>query len=215
MSPSLRTVSTRDALVDEIRGLILSGALEPGTPLTETGLSERFGVARPTVRSALQVLESRHLATASSGRSLTVPALGIGDVRDLYFVRLPLELETVSAIVRTGASLDAADASLQIMEGLPADAEWVRLVEAHTAFHVAVVDAVGSARLSRVYRTLQDEMQLCLAQIEDSYPRARELAVEHRALLDDLRSGDLVRAQDGMRAHLAGAVANYELHTDT
>ncbi|KZF06893.1 GntR family transcriptional regulator [Rhodococcus sp. EPR-157] len=209
----LNTVSTRDALVDELRTLILSGELEPGTPLTETGLSEKFGVARPTVRSALQVLTARHLAVQSEGRSLIVPDLDISDVRDLYFVRLPLELECVSAIVARNLSLDEAHAQLSVMEQLPDNADWGRRVEAHTAFHVAIVDAVGSPRLSRVYSTLQDEIQLCLAQIKDSYPQRQELAIEHRALLDDLRSGDPDRARAQMRAHLAGAVTNFIRHS--
>lgn len=206
----LKTVSTRDALVDEIRTLILSGELAPGAPLTETGLSERFGVARPTVRSALQVLTSRHLAAQSEGRSLTVPNLDLTDVQDLYFARLPLELECAAVIVERGISLDEAETRLVELEQLPAQSAWVERVEAHTAFHVAIVDAVGSARLSRIYLTLQDEMQLCLAQIKSSYPQQQELATEHRSLLDDLRSGDHERAQSRMRAHLAGAVRNFE-----
>ncbi|WP_338889495.1 GntR family transcriptional regulator [Rhodococcus sovatensis] len=212
---ALNTVSTRDALVDEVRTLILSGEFEPGTPLTETGLSEKFGVARPTVRSALQVLTARHLAVQSEGRSLIVPALDIADVRDLYFVRLPLELECVSAIVERNLTLDEAQAQLSAMEQLPDTADWVRRVEAHTAFHVAIVDAVGSTRLSRVYSTLQDEIQLCLAQIKDSYPQREELTNEHRALLDDLRSGDLERARSQMRAHLGGAVTNFTRHSSS
>lgn len=201
MNSVLQTMNTRDALVAEVRKQILSGQLRPGSPLTETALAAEFGVARPTVRSALQVLVSRNLAQPG-GRSLVVPLLTSHDVRDLYFVRTPLELAAVESIVAGNLPLDAAERALSAMESLASDASWGERVEAHTAFHIALVDAVGSARLSRVYPAIQEEMQLCLAQLSQSYPGSHDLAREHRELLDALRSGDLARAKAEMSEHL-------------
>ncbi|HEX6344923.1 GntR family transcriptional regulator [Umezawaea sp.] len=202
MSLTLRTTSTRDALVAEVRERILSGELRPGEALTEAGLASAFGVARPTVRSALQVLVSRHLVRSSGGRSLTVPVLTEADVRDLFFVRTPLELLAVREIVENGLPLDAAERSLAAMEALPDTAAWGDRVEAHTAFHTALVDAAGSPRLSRIYPAVQEEMQLCLAQLHRWYPGPQDLAASHRALLEDIRSGDVDRACAAVRAHL-------------
>ncbi|HEY0808332.1 MAG TPA: GntR family transcriptional regulator [Pseudonocardiaceae bacterium] len=202
----LKTMTARDALVDEVRRRILSGELRPGETLTEAALASAFGVARPTVRSALQILVSRHLVRPSDGRSLVVPVLTEADVRDLYLVRTPLELTAVRMIVHNGLSVDAAERRLA---ALPVDAGWADLVEAHTAFHVALVDAVGSARLSRIYLTLQEEMRLCLAQLRSSYPGPHDLAAEHRDLLSAIKSGDVDRACDEMREHLERAVRNF------
>ncbi|MCS7479288.1 GntR family transcriptional regulator [Umezawaea endophytica] len=206
MSLTLQTTSTRDALVAEVRKRILSGQLRPGEALTEAGLASAFGVARPTVRSALQVLVSRHLVRSSGGRSLTVPVLTEEDVRDLFFVRTPLELQAVREIVVKGLSLDGAEQRLAAMEALPETAEWGDRVEAHTAFHTALVDAAGSPRLTRLYPAIQEEMQLCLAQLHRWYPGPQDLAVSHRALLEDIRSGDADRACAAMGDHLALAL---------
>ncbi|MEO6082914.1 MAG: GntR family transcriptional regulator [Umezawaea sp.] len=207
MSLTLQTTSTRDALVAEVRKQILSGELRPGEPLTEAGLASAFGVARPTVRSALQVLVSRHLVRSSGGRSLTVPVLTEEDVRDLFFVRTPLEVQAVREIVANGLPLDAAEQRLAAMEALPEDAAWGDRVEAHTAFHTSLVDAAGSVRLTRIYPAIQEEMQLCLAQLHPWYPGPHDLAVSHRALLEDIRSGDVERACAAMREHLALALS--------
>ncbi|HEV7792140.1 MAG TPA: GntR family transcriptional regulator [Pseudonocardia sp.] len=204
----LQTMSTRDALVAEVRRQILSGELRPGEALTETSLAARFGVARPTVRSALQVLESLHLAQPSPGRSLVVPVLTEADVRDLFFVRIPLELEAVRVIVEQNRDLREARRRLRAMTALPAEASWAERVEAHTAFHVALVEAAGSSRLNRIYPAMQEEMQLCLAQLHASYPGPEDLAREHQTLLDEISSGDLGRAQREMREHLDRAVRN-------
>jgi DNA-binding GntR family transcriptional regulator len=199
----LQTTNTRDALVAEVRRQILSGSLAPGSPLTEQGLATTFGVARPTVRSALQELVARHLVERSDGRSLRVPVLTSADVRDLFTVRLPLELTAVRLIA--GRSLDGVWAALSALEALPPGAGWSERVEAHTAFHLALVDAAGSVRLSRIYPPLQEEMQLCLARLRGSYPDPAELAAEHRRLLTAIASGDPASAEAEMRDHLERA----------
>ncbi|WIX99715.1 GntR family transcriptional regulator [Amycolatopsis mongoliensis] len=201
----LQTTNTRDALVAEVRRRILSGELAPGTPLTEQGLATTFGVARPTVRSALQELVARHLVERSDSRSLRVPVLTGDDVRDLFTVRLPLELTAARLIVGQRRSLDGVSAALAVLEALPATAGWSERVEAHTAFHLALVDAAGSVRLSRIYPPLQEEMQLCLARLRGSYPDPGELAVEHRRLLEAIASGNPASAEAEMRDHLERA----------
>lgn len=206
VATTLQTMSTRDALVAEIRRRILSGELKPGEPLTENGLATAFGVARPTVRSALQELLARHLAQRSGGRSLQVPVFTPADVRDLFFVRTPLELEAVRRIVGEGRSQAAAEAKLADLEALPESASWGERVDAHTAFHIALIECAGSERLNRIYPAMQEEMQLCLAQLSDSYPGPHDLAAEHRVLLEAVRSGDADRAAEAMREHLDRAV---------
>jgi len=205
----LQTTSTRDALVTELRRRILSGELPPGTPLTEASVASTFGVARPTVRSALQVLVSRRLVQPSDGRSLIVPVLSKADVRDLFFVRTPLELAAVRLIVHNEYSLAEPASRLEAMAELPGDASWADLVEAHTRFHVALIDSAGSPRLSRIYPPLQEEMQLCLAQLKADYPEPEDLAKEHRILLAAIASGDEDFACDTMQAHLEQAVRNF------
>jgi DNA-binding GntR family transcriptional regulator len=203
---ALQTTSTRDALVAEVRKLILSGELAPGSSLTETMLASLFGVARPTIRSALQELVARNLAQRANGRSLIVPVLTEADVRDLFFVRTPLELEAVRVIVESGVSLAGPERLLAQMDALPADTSWAARVELHTQFHIALVELAASPRLNRVYPALQEEMQLCLAQLHPFYPDGRALAAEHRQLLAALASGDVATAQAEMRSHLDGAV---------
>ncbi len=206
MSSALQTTTTRDALVAEIRKRILSGELAAGEPLTESGLAAKFKVARPTVRSALQVLASRHLAQQVGGRSLSVPVLGEADVRDLFFARTPVELEAVREIVENDRCLDGGGV-IVARPGIPSPRrEFGGAASTPTAFHIALVDAVGSTRLSRLYPAIQDEMQLGMAQLHASYPDPQDLAQEHRELLRAVQSGNLDRALAKMRTHLERAL---------
>lgn len=202
----LRTTSTRDALVAELRRRILSADLAPGTALTEVGLAEEYGVARPTVRSALQELSGLRLVRHGEARSPTVPALTEADARDLLFVREPLELAAVTEIATRRLPVPEPRRRLDELAALPAQASWADRVSAHTRFHQALVDAAGSVRLTRMYPPLQDEMQLCLAQLHPAYPDPAALAAEHRVLLDAVSSGDPERARRSMHDHLVAAV---------
>ncbi|SED03233.1 FCD domain-containing protein [Amycolatopsis tolypomycina] len=166
MTVPLRGISARDALVAEIRRHILSGELKPGEPLTEVG------VARPTVRSALQELLARHLAERTAGRSLRVPVLTAGDVRDLFFVRTPLEPAAVRRIVEDQRPVTAAEAGLAAMEAVAPGASWGDRVDAHSKFHIALVGCAGSPRRDRIY------------------PGAGDLAAEHRVPPAAVRSED-------------------------
>ncbi|MQA07244.1 MAG: FCD domain-containing protein [Pseudonocardiaceae bacterium] len=202
----LQPLSTTDALVAELRRQILGGQLRPGETLPEINLANTFGVARPTVRSALQTLAGRNLVRRPAGRSASVPVMTEQDMHDLYFVRAPLELQAVTAIAKRNLDVAAARRALADLETLPAGAGWGERVQAHTEFHLALVHAVGSPRLSRLYPPLQEEMQLCLAQLQSSYPEPDDLAVEHRELLDSVTSGDAEAARSVMREHLDHAV---------
>jgi DNA-binding GntR family transcriptional regulator len=182
---ALQTTSTRDALVAEVRRLILGGELPPGASLTESMLASRFGVARPTIRSAL---------------------LTEADIQDLFLIRTPLELEAVRVIVESGTSLARPEHLLAEMEALAPDASWADRVEIHTEFHIALVELAGSPRLNRIYPALQEEMQLCLAQLHTFYPGGNNLADEHRRLLAAIASGEVAVAQAEMREHLSTAV---------
>ncbi|AXK36225.1 GntR family transcriptional regulator [Streptomyces armeniacus] len=205
----LQVTSTTDALVAELRKQILGGELRPGEALPEIAVANAFGVARPTVRSALQILASRNLVHRPQGRSATVPVLTADDARDLHFVRAPLEYEVVTAIVERRIDVTPVRRRLGELEALPAEASWADRVQAHTAFHIALVDAVGSPRLSRLYPPLQEEMQLCLAQLQPSYPRPDDLAREHRTLLDAVSGNDAGHARAVMREHLDQAVRRF------
>lgn len=60
-------------IADSLREMIASGALVDGDRLpSETQLMEQFGVARMTIRSALQVLQHEGLAVAEHGRGVFV-----------------------------------------------------------------------------------------------------------------------------------------------
>jgi DNA-binding GntR family transcriptional regulator len=205
----LHRVSAVDALVKELRRQILAGELPPGTVLPEIELAQRFHVARPTVRSAVQELVDRGVLRREAGRSARVPVLGEDDVRDVYFARAAIELRAIEFTTTAQdleALLEPVAEALAGMEEVPADAAWSEMAEADLAFHSALVRATGSERLVRMFEDVLEEVRLCLVQLEARYPQRDELVAEHRGILEAIRAGDPDVARRQMLSHLDSAV---------
>jgi DNA-binding GntR family transcriptional regulator len=204
--PLLRAVSVSEALTDALRERILSGEIAPGTPLPEAEIAARYGVARPTVRTALQGLVSLGLLRREVNRSAYVPKLDAADIRDLFFVRKWLECDTVRLLAQRRLRPVAAERAVRRLEAFRDNADWSAVADADLAFHRALIAAVGSRRLARVYALLQDEIRLSLAHLQPAYESPSALAAEHRELLEAIAGGDADGAARLLEAHLDQAV---------
>ncbi|GAA5082045.1 DNA-binding GntR family transcriptional regulator [Thermocatellispora tengchongensis] len=200
MSIPLRPISAVQALADSVRGRVLSGEIPPGTALPEQELSAAYGVARPTVREALALLVHEGLLRRERNRSAYVPEVSPADLADLMYVRRPLEDLMAQALA--GRRVAPADEALARMAGLPADAPWALVVAEHMALHEALIVAVGSPRLERLYGALAAETRLGLVRLRRVYEDREVLVAEHRELLDTIARGPVEAAREAVQAHL-------------
>jgi DNA-binding GntR family transcriptional regulator len=198
----LQRVSTVEALTGSIRREVLSGALPAGAQLRELELSDRYGVARQSVRSALQALVHAGLLRHEQNRGVFVPRFSPGDVEDIHLLRAAIETEAITAVVARGVTLGPIEAALERLELLPDDAGWDDAVAADLALHTAIVSGLESPRAMRTYEGLLGEERLLLAQVEAHYPRRLVLGPIHRGIVEAIRKGDAVRACAVLRAHL-------------
>jgi len=203
MVKGLNTVSVVDALTASLRSRVLDGQIDTGVGLTETDVANDYEVSRPTAKTAISQLVQEGLLRREAHRSAHVPSLSRADVEDLFLVRIPLELEVVRRIVGTVIPQAAADAVTELTN-VPAEAGHSRFVEADLKFHRALVGAVDSPRLTRLYQALSGEIHLSMVQSRHALGRDRIVA-EHSGVLDALVQGDAQRAEALMRAHLEGA----------
>src|SRR5579864_8268323 len=112
----LKSVSVIEALAKSLRDRVLSGELEPGTPLPELQLANQYDVARPTIRAAIQQLTLTGLLRRQANRSAFIPRLSVEEIRDLYGARQPLELEVVRRITEKRLRPPLAEAALRRLE---------------------------------------------------------------------------------------------------
>lgn len=208
MEPTgLRPLSTTDALSDALRERILSGQIGATTALPEDEIAALFGVARPTVRAAIQALVFEGLLRRERNRSAYVPRLTADEIRDLFVVRKAIETHAVATLAERGERPVGAERALERHEAAGPETPWTQVVEAATGFHRGLIEAVDSARLTRLHRSLEAEIRLCHVQLRDLHGGLPpERATEHRAIFEAVVERDAALAMALLRKHLDGAV---------
>lgn len=204
-SEPLPRVSAVEALVAVLRERILDGELPAGERLVERELTERYDVARHTLRAALRALESDGLVRIEPNRGARVARLDVDELRDLFALRLALELEAAHLALerhdgRLPGAVHGAAAALARRAAAPRTG-WADVAAAHNAVHEALVAAGGAPRIARAYAALNGELALFTMQLRPVWTRGR-LGPDHLALVADIeRDGPAV-----LRRHMDEAL---------
>src|SRR5919107_497581 len=90
-SSSTHSTTARSRVREDVRRLILSGELRPGTRLTQQQLAKRFGVAQSVVRESLLELQFSGLVRSVDNLGIFVSELDTDLLLQGYEVREMLE----------------------------------------------------------------------------------------------------------------------------
>lgn len=194
-------ISTVDALTSAIRDRILGGDLALGERLPERELTERYGVARHSVRAALRALAAEGLVAIEPNRGASVARLDADGIRGLFELRTALELEAAHlALERNQGSLPPAvhEAVRRLREVCSRPTPpWGDVARAHDDVHLALVRASGSRRIERAYDSLAGEMRVFVMALRPHWSLER-MASQHEELVEQLES----HGEEALRDHL-------------
>lgn len=202
---ALEIVGVVDAVTAQLRGRILSGEIRSGAPLTEAAVSQTFGVARPSAKAAIEQLVATGLLVRTAHRSARVVGIDPETVRDVYRTRTRLESAALRELAATRTVPQAAlEANAEIL-AMPAGPD-PATVDPDLRFHTALIDALSSERTGRMYRSVIDEVRLCMSQVQGRrLLDAAVIAAQHAAMLDAVAAGEGQRAAELLEAHLSSA----------
>lgn len=201
----LGIIGVVDAVTGQLRARILSGEIRSGEPLTEAAVAQHYGVARPSAKAAIEQLVASGLLERTAHRTARVVGIDPATVRDVYRTRTRLESAALRELAETRsvppAAVAANDELLAMAPG-PDPAT----VDPDLRFHTALIDALDSERTGRMYRSVIDEVRLCMAQVQGRrLLDAAAIAAQHRDMLDAVAVGDADRAAALLHAHLGSA----------
>lgn len=223
MNPAALAVTRLpDAVYEALRESIVDGRDAPGAPITEQAIADRFGVARPTAKAALERLVAEGLLRRTAHRSARVPELDRTDILDLYANRATLEGAALAALAdavsrgEAGVPTAAIGAQRTLADGAESpSAESAPLARADIAFHRALVEAQPSPRLARLHALLMGEIELCTGQVRaHRLLELSDIVDQHQRILDAVAAGDAPLAESLTRAHIDGARDRLLAHYD-
>lgn len=209
----VRPPTAQEAVLSEVRRLLVTGELTPGAPLRQEALAERLGVSRVPLREALKVLEGEGHVVYLPRRGYVVAELSVDDLVEVYRMRELLEAEAIRVAVPrlTAADLVAlASAADDVVEsGRRAGSDLASLTAANRRFHFLLFDAARMPRLSRTLRQLWDATDVYRSVYFAAPANRARVAHEHADLLTALGDRDAdgaVSAQAGHRDRSVAAV---------
>ena len=192
-----------ESLVRSLRDDIVSGALEPGAPLRELALAERFGVSRTPVREALTRLEGFGLVERD-GRTLRVTAPDPERMLNTYNVRIALEGEAAAEAAENRQLSDlVALEELIARDRALADPDDATRIRTNLEFHAALWRAARNPVLVELLERLQLHLTNAPHSTLSVGGRWAESLDEHEAIVSaiDARDADAARrlASEHMR----------------
>jgi len=192
----------------ELRADILSGRLTPGSRLKMAELSARHEVSLSVLREALNRLVEQGLVTLEPQVGFRVVSLSPEELVDLTTARVHIEVAALRASIRGGdlaweSALLGAHHALAGTPALDGDSVATAWVEAHAAFHQALIGGCGSRRLLGIACSLRESAELYRqwSTAAEGGTR-RDVATEHRLLCEAALDRDEDRAAQLLTEHI-------------
>lgn len=211
MDDVLSVTTLPRAVYEALRESIIAQREPPGSTVTEKAVAERFGVARPTAKAALERLVAEGLLRRTAHKTARVPELDRDDIVDLYANRAVVEEAALRRLAEAG---EVPDQALSAQRSLIEAARHTGtdhpdagpLARADIMFHRALVEAQPSPRLARLHALLMGEIELCIGQVLAHRLLALgDVVDQHQGILDAVSAGDVELAGRLTRAHIDGA----------
>jgi DNA-binding GntR family transcriptional regulator len=200
----LRRGTAATSLAEVLREELLSGAYMPGTPLREADLVEDRAVSFSTAREALAELARDGLVVHSLQRGVEVSRITPDEVADIYAARRVFEVAGLNTLVRRRpVDVSWLEAAAERMGEAAVQGDGRALVEADLAFHLAIVAAAGSRRLTRSAQGALMELRLVLSVADRLGDDLPALVADHEFLVEIFRAGHLRESMAALEDHLA------------
>ncbi|HEX6517048.1 MAG TPA: GntR family transcriptional regulator [Nocardioidaceae bacterium] len=194
-----------DTAAEALRRMIIGGDLMPGDRVVENQLTKEFGISRPPLREALRVLEREGLVRQLPRKGAIVTPLTLHDVYEIFTLRweyerlalrLAIPVTDSPRLARVHAALDAMRRAAEAGD----EAEYGRQ---SFEFHLSFVALSGHRRLEDAYRSLQLQMQLCMAmnrraRVDEDL---RQDVARHVRLVELVESGDRKAVERELSRH--------------
>ena len=192
-----------DYIVDRIFEAVIEQRLPPGTKLSESALSEAFGVGRMRVRRSLLLLASRQIVDLHSNRGAYISTPSASQARDVFEARLAIEPNVVRKAVERATTKQIK----QLKQHLKQESKATKANQRQLAirlsgeFHVLLAKTANNHVMQRMVKELVTRTSLIIGMFGES-GTGNCHDHEHALILQAFTEKDKDKAAKLMRLHL-------------
>jgi len=196
------------SIVAALKEQIIHWHYPPEHRLTEAELCKQFGVSRSPVREALRMLASEGFVRKLPNRAYVVRQYSLGEIEELYELRLALELYTVERLATKGPLHRSdkedihklKDTWTELLNGSAKKAD--ELARLDTLFHETLAHALGNKPLLQHLRTINERLMLFRMIDFDKSDRTQSTCRQHLRILKCIGSRDAQGARAAMQRNI-------------
>lgn len=196
--------SLKEMALATIKEAMLAKKLERDVMYTEAALTGELGISRTPVREALIHLASRGLITYFPRKGFKIKLLTEKDVRNLFELRLVLELAVIRHITpgltkQALAKIERVRAKYQqvVQKNDP-----VESIHANMAFHACLAGLTDNTYLINALDEIGDQINLASVRSLEVDSRTHEALEEHERIVTELKRQSLSGALREIEAHI-------------
>lgn len=202
---TLKHPSLRDQALRVIREGMVSGELEPGGIYSATALANQLGVSASPVREAMLTLVNQGLMEAVRNRGFRVLPLDDEDRREIYEMRVLLEVPVTAALAGRQEIIDDYATFHAVADEIVDFAragDLIHYLDADRRFHLGLLGFSNNERVVTTIDGLRDQTRLYGLKSLSEKGTLVASAEEHLPILDAIVAGDSDRVRELMQHHL-------------
>lgn len=185
----------------ELKKMIVNRKFEPGRKITEEEIADQLGVSRTTVKKAFTTLVKDGLLEDRPRQGVFIRKYTLQEVLEIYDLR-----EVTAGLCARYAALNMRNKDFKELEGIYdrmktaiSESDHDEYVECDMEFHDKIVDYSRA----KITPDIISNFHISLLSFNIGLIREPEETVqEHREIIDSLRAGNTVNAENLMREHI-------------
>lgn len=200
--PGIRTFLKGEAYV-VIRDYLLGEHDDQN--LSERTLATKLGLGLGPLRSAVERLRAEGLIAVAPNSGLRLPEITAREIIDFYEMRMAVECHIANRLAGRLSS-EQSDQLEDILIDQKRAAEMRDTARYHQLdldFHTSLTEFHGNLEMVRALGQLRDKMYRLSRRLHRSHPEHLAVnAIQHRGIVEAIRSGDAREAWARMNTHL-------------
>ncbi|MCI1966046.1 MAG: GntR family transcriptional regulator [Oscillospiraceae bacterium] len=200
---------TADEIYKRILKSIIKLQLEPGQLISENQMAQKYNVSRSVIRTAFTRLQQLRFIEVYPQRGTHISLIDLNYIADLLMLRTAVEKEVIYEMFtflkeKDRSSLVAAlETNIAEQEKCRHEQDYYgKFPKIDSVFHKTMIDSVGRYALVELLST--DMLHISRWRNFDVAfdHRIPELIDQHRAIVDAIKEGKMLLAQEKMADHL-------------
>ncbi len=194
---------SQQSIVDELRRVILDGAVPPGTPIPVSDVADLFGVSAIPVRESLKTLTGEGLVAHQTNIGYTVAQLTTSELAEMYIVRETLESAALAASVARASDADRAHVAAvnRLLEAAVAEDDPHAYHRQSRIFHMGLTRPSGMLRLIHMLESAWNITEPVQVMVHVEHQQRARLHEDHHEMLDAFLARDVDRLLASSAAH--------------